>query len=113
MKTNNSEIFSFSKDFYDEISKASELNYGNNLFKCKISLLDKNSETIVFKTFKIPSFLVSQKDYLAGVIFISNHFIYNDDKIFYHSPKIVSTVTFKLDPIDIAKIKTAKVEFED
>ena len=113
MKTNNSGIFSFPGNFYEEISKAKNLNNSNNLFKCKISLLDKNSETIVFKTFKIPSFLVSQKDYLAGVIFISNHFIYNDDKIFYHSPKIVSTVTFKLDPIDIAKIKTAKVEFED
>ena len=113
MKTNNSEIFSFPKDLYEEILKVNNFNYSNNLFKCKISLLDKNSETIVFKTFKIPSFLVSQKEYLAGVIFISNHFIYNDDKKFYHSPKIVATVTFKLDPRDIAKIKTAKVEFVD
>ena len=83
------------------------------MFKCKVSLLDKENEMIVFKIFKIPSFLVLKKDVEYGLIFISNHFIYNDEKKFYHSPKIVSTVTFKLDPIDIAKIKTAKVEFED
>ena len=112
MKTSNCEIFSFSSDFYDEILKTNNLNNSNNLFKCKISLLDKNSETIVFKTFKIPSFLILQKDQ-RGLIFISNHFIYNDHEKFYHSPKIVSTVTFKLDPRDITKIKTAKVEFED
>ena len=113
MKTSNSEIFTFPEDFYDEISKASNFNYGNNLFKCKISLLDDKKATVVFKTFKIPSFLVLKKDANYGLIFISNHFIYNDHEKFYHSPKIVSTVTFKLDPRDIAKIKTAKVEFVD
>ena len=112
MKTSNCEIFSFSDNFYDEISKASNLNNGNNMFNGKVSLLDEKDETIVFKTFKIPSFLVLQKKEY-GLIFISNHFIYNDDKKFFHSPKIVSTVTFKLDPRDIAKIKTAKVEFVD
>ena len=112
MKTSNCEIFSFSSDFQDEISKASSLNY-NTSFSCKVSLLDENKETIVFKTFKIPSFLVLQKQSGTGVFFISNHFIYNDGKKFYHSPQIVSTVTFKLDPRDIAKIKTAKVEFVD
>ena len=112
MKTSNSEIFSLSKDFYNEIYFTKSLNFSNNLFNCKVSLLDENSENIIFKTFKIPSFLVLQeKEY--GLIFISNHFIYNDHEKFYHSPKIVSTVTFKLDPIDIAKIKTAKVEFVD
>jgi hypothetical protein len=113
MKTSNSEIFTFPKDFYEEISKASNFNYGNNLFKCKISLLDDKKATVVFKTFKIPSFLVLKKDANYGLIFISNHFIYNDHEKFYNSPKIVSTVTFKLDPRDIAKIKTAKVEFVD
>jgi len=112
MKINNCEIFSFSSDFYDEILKTGNLYNSNNLFKCKISLLDEKNETIVFKTFKIPSFLILQKDQ-RGLIFISNHFIYNDHEKFYNSPKIVSTVTFKLDPIDIAKIKTAKVEFVD
>ena len=113
MKTSNCEIFSFSQDFYEEISKVSNLNFRNNIFNCKLSLLDEKNETIVFKTFKIPSFLVLQKQSIAGVIFISKHFIYNDHDKFYHSPKIVSTVTFKLDPIDITKIKTAKVEFVD
>ena len=112
MKTSNCEIFSFSSDFQDEISKASSFNY-NTSFGCKVSLLDENKETIVFKTFKIPSFLVLQKQSGTSVFFISNHFIYNDREKFYHSPKIVSTVTFKLDPRDIIKIKTAKVEYVD
>ena len=113
MKINNCEIFSFPKDLYEEILKVNNFNYSNNLFKCKITLLNEKNETIVFQIFKIPSFLVLEKQPIAGLIFISNHFIYNDDEKFYHSSKIVSTVTFKLDPRDIAKIKTAKVEFVD
>lgn len=112
MKTNNCDFFLLNKKFHDEFLKVID-DIKADLIRCKISLLDKNNESIIFKEFKIPSFVVIKNEGDVGCFFVSNHFVYFDQKHFYHSPKIISTLTFVLDPRDVAKIKSAKVEFVD
>lgn len=113
MKISNCEIFSFERNFYKEFEKT--FAFSNKKFVCKVSLLDKDHETIVFKKFYIPSFVISdpQNEFAGAAVLVSNHFTYNNGSNFYHSPKIISTLTFVLDPRDVAKIKSAKVEFVD